>query len=77
MRVYFAVISVLFAMLAVTSYNIVAAVYLDRLDETTTLHSVYLLNDNGTSDFFEQRYSPQIRECGGLLMYSLGPLRRR
>ena len=76
MRVYFAVISVLFAMVAVTSYKIVAAVHLDRWDENTTLRSVYLLNDNGTSDRFEQRYSPQIRECGGLLKYSPGPLRQ-
>jgi hypothetical protein len=77
MRAYFTLIGVLLAVLAVTSYKMVATVHLDRWDEEAMPYSVSLSNDNGTSDCFERRYSPQIRKCGGLLKYSPQPFRSR
>jgi hypothetical protein len=77
MGTYFTILGVLFAVLVVTSYQMAATVHLDRWDDNAAPRSAEPINDNGTSDCFDRRYSPRIRECGGLLMYSPPPLRRR
>jgi len=70
MRIYFTVLSSLLLVAIFISYKIATALKFERLDGQASVHSATLLNDNDTSTCFEKRYSPQVRECGGLLTYS-------
>src|SRR5215471_4402272 len=78
MRVYFAILSGLLFVAVFVSYKIATTLEFKRATTDQTLpQSTLLVNDNGTSACFEKRYSPQIRECGGLLQYSAPALSYR
>jgi hypothetical protein len=70
MRAYFIVLFGLLLMAVFVSSKIIATLPFDRPDHHMNLQSTQISNDNGTSACFEKRYSPQIRDCGGLLKYS-------
>jgi hypothetical protein len=70
MRTYFLVLFGLLLVAIFVSYKIATTLAFNKLDEQVRPHSGYALADNGTSNCFEKRYSPQIRDCGGLLQYS-------
>lgn len=68
MRVYFALLFVLFLVLIYVSYEISTSFH-SYASEPQAPESNLARDDNGTSACFEKRYSPQIRQCGGLLKY--------
>ena len=70
MRAYFIILFGLSLMAVFVSYKIVATLPFNRSDDQMSRRAMLVSNDNGTSGCFEKRYSPQIRECGGLLKYS-------
>jgi hypothetical protein len=69
MRLYFAVLFILFAILISVSYKISTTFHSDASPQPASLGSNLNYDDKETSDCFEKRYSPQIRQCGGLLKY--------
>jgi|SRR5215471_12444021 len=77
MRAYFMILFGLLFLATFVSYKIAATLPFDRSGNQTSLHSPLVSNDNGTSACFEKRYSPQIRDCGGLLKYGAPTLSYR
>src|SRR5215471_7067824 len=77
MRAYFIVLFGLLLAAVFVSSKIIATLPFDRSNGQMSLHSRLISDDNGTSACFEKRYSPQIRECGGLLQYSAPALSYR
>ena len=71
MRAYFAILFCLIFAAMFLSYRIATTLTFDRADNQLSSSSKAAFSNNGTSDCFEKRYSPQIQECGGLLKYSL------
>jgi len=69
MRLYFALLFVLLGILIFVSYEISTTFhsYASPQPPSSERHLTY--DDKGTSACFEKRYSPQIRQCGGLLKY--------
>jgi|SRR5215468_90992 len=71
MRAYFAILFFLIFAALFLSYRIATTLTFDKLDNQLSTSSKAAFDNNGTSDCFEKRYSPQIQACGGLLKYSL------
>jgi hypothetical protein len=77
MRAYFIVLFGLLLVTVFVSHKIAATLPFHRPDDQMSPQFPLVSNDSGTSACFEKRYSPQIRECGGLLKYSAPTLSYR
>ena len=71
MRAYFTILFCLIFAALFLSYRIATTLTFDKPDNQLNAASKSAFANNGTSDCFEKRYSPQIQECGGLLKYAL------
>jgi hypothetical protein len=70
MRTYFTILAVLLILGVWASYKMVTAIEFHRLDGADLSDSRPIRRDTGTSPCFEKRYSPDVQDCGGLLVYS-------
>jgi hypothetical protein len=71
MRAYFPILVGLMLVATWMSYDIASTVPFDRAGAIPSPDPHPALDDNGRSPCFEKRYSPDVRDCGGLLKYSM------
>jgi hypothetical protein len=71
MRAYFSILVGLLLLAVWMCHDIANTVPFDRAGVIPSPDPHPAFQDNGKSACFEKRYSPDVRDCGGLLKYSM------